>query len=354
MDKVVIIINNFSVGGAERLVIDDINEMLSRKVDTKLITLKKEGEKTLKNLCDISDANWEVIDFKNLYDVSSWWKLVTILKKWKPDLLITHLWYSNTIGRIAGYISRVPTIISFEHNVYDSVKTKKQFIADRVLQRLSTKIIAVSDIVKNSLISHKIKPSKIEVLLNAVNLDLYGNTVKEKNKDFTFLFIGRLIRQKGIDVLIKSFSKIDGSVLLIVGEGEDRQSLEKLSNDLGVGDRVRFLGVRHDIPDLLSQSDCFVLLSRWEGLSIVLLEAVASGIPIIVSDFEGTKEVITDMVDGIIVKREDEVGSAKAMEKVMSDKDLRIKLAENLKVTAKKFSIKRHVDTLLSYVNTSV
>ncbi len=353
MKKILIIINNLGIGGAERLVVDDINEMLTRGVSLKLLTLKNEHEASFIRQCKINKNDWTTIPFGNLYNIHSWWTVIRFINSYKPDVVFTHLWYSNTIGRIASKLSGVPKIMSFEHNVYDTLKSKKMFFVDCVLQLFSHKIIAVSDSVKQSLIKHNIKEKRIEVLLNGIDLSKYQNlNIKtldgEEKKDFTFVFIGRLNHQKGVDILLKAFASVKNSKLIIVGDGAEKEQLAGLSKELKIEERVKFLGVRKDIPKILSYSDCFVLPSRYEGFGIVVLEAMAAGKPIIVSNFAAASEMIKDGYNGIIFPIENIDALAKKMSVIAVEKKQGEYLMKNAQNDSKNFSIQKHTDFLLS------
>jgi len=355
MKKILIIINNFGVGGAERLVIDQSQEILSRKkFILKVITLKKEGKNTLSDQLD-ADTDWKILNFKSIFDFRRYFSLYKEIREYDPDIMFTHLWFSNTVGRIIGKIAGVKKIISFEHNVYDSLKTKKMFFMDWILQVFSYKIIAVSGAVKHSLIKHKVDKNKIEVVLNGIDVSKYGIfNIKELDgkvkKDFVFVFIGRLIYQKGVDVLIKAFSFLDKGELIIVGDGVERKNLEELANNLGVSDRVKFVGIRKDIPQILSYSDCFVLPSRYEGLPMVLLEAVASKKIIVVSDFESGKEIIEDGINGMVFPIEKELILKDKLLLAMNDDKNIFNIKSMIDKTSQKISVVYNVDKILYFI----
>lgn len=359
MKKILIVINRLGVGGAERLVIDDMNEMLNRGINVRLLTLSPEKrENSLAADCNIPLEKWEIIHFKNFLALSSWFLFFRFVREYKPDVVISHLWYANTISRIVSKFCGIKTHLAFEHNVYDLVKTKKMFFIDRVLQRFSTKIIAVSEAVKESLVRHKITRNKILTLSNGVDTSRYLNIRDEKlrkelnaKNEFVYIFIGRLIEQKGVDILLKAFAKVDSGLLLLVGDGVDKEKLLDLVDKLGLQKRVHFLGIRRDIPSLLAISDCFVLPSRYEGLPIVLIEAIVSGRAIIISDFDAGKELITDGENGLIVPRENPEILSIAMRRIQEDENLRNGLKIQVGLDAKKFSIKHHVDALLHISN---
>jgi glycosyltransferase involved in cell wall biosynthesis len=169
---------------------------------------------------------------------------------------------------------------------------------------------------------------------------------KKKNK-FTFIFIGRLIKQKGVDILLRAFAQLKESELLIVGSGLEEDDYKSLAKELKIENNVKFLGIRKDIPDLLAYADCFVLPSRYEGLPMVLLEAVASKKVIILSDFESAREIIKDNENGFVVQREDWQGLAKVMDLVKNDPEVFGKIKSGVASDSLKFSIKTHVDFLV-------
>ena len=361
--KILIIINNLGVGGAERLVVDDVKEMLRIGVDVTLVTLRPEPQKSFARELSLGGDNFKCISFYNLFDVSSWFKLVRFIRKSKSNLVITHLWFANTIGRIAAAFAGAKNIISFEQNVYDTVKTRKMFFIDWCLQFFSTKIIAVSEAVKKSLIRHGIQKNRIEIIRNSVDLSKFSSTHNRSalrtelgipEDTFLYVFIGRLIHQKAVDVLIKAFKNLNladpNTNLLIVGQGKDRGGLEDLVRENGLDDRVVFAGVRNDIPQILFSSDCFILPSRHEGLPLVLAEALASGAAIIVSDFEAAGELITHEKNGLIVPREDVPALAEAMGRIKTDTNLRTRLAMEAKKSAESLSISNHVGAILGFL----
>jgi len=357
--KILVVINRFGVGGAERLVVDDINEMLRRGIDVRLLTLVPERlSNSIALDCCITSEKWKTINFRNLLSISSWFSFISFLKEYKPDVVMSHLWYSNTISRIVSRICGIKIHLAFEHNVYDLVKTRKMFFIDRLLQGLSTKIVAVSETVKESLMRHRISHNRILVVHNGIDTSRYLNIQIDKLKgelnikdEFVYIFIGRFINQKGVDILLNAFVKVKTGHLFLVGDGTDKDKLQQLAVRLDIQKRVSFLGIRQDIPNLLALADCFVLPSRYEGLPMVLIEAIVSGKAIIISDFESGKELIKDGENGLIVPMENPEMLAQAMFKMQDDKKLRVRLGNQALLEAQRFSIKHHVDTLINISN---
>jgi glycosyltransferase involved in cell wall biosynthesis len=135
--------------------------------------------------------------------------------------------------------------------------------------------------------------------------------------------VGRLDPVKDQAMLLRAFSRVHEvlprAALLLIGDGALRGELETLAGSLGIGARVRFLGDRDDVPDLLGGLDLFVLPSRSEGYSIALLEACASGLPIVATDVGGNREIVEDRCNGRLVPAGDERAFAEAMRELLDD-----------------------------------
>ncbi len=355
---IVFMINVLRIGGAERLVIDDINELLARGINVKLITFLSEKEgKTLAGALRIERDSWIQFPCTSVYDVRGYWRIISCLRQWKPTALITHLWFANTVGRIAGVFAGVRTVIVFEHNVYDDVKTKKQFFVDRCLQHVTSKIVAVSEAVHASLVCHGISSSKILVLHNASAQTSSGGLSKTEARialslrpdEFYYMYLGRLVPQKGVDLLLEAFSACPHGTLLIVGGGPEREALQKQS--VSLGSRVVFLGMRTDVETCLRAADCFVLPSRYEGFGITILEAFANGLPVIASSVDGIKEIVQHGVNGWLVSPQDVAGLTHALQLLYQDADLRDRLSAQGLKDVERFGIHRHVDALLELIS---
>lgn len=354
MKKLLFVINNLGVGGAERQIVDDALAFSKKGYQVTFLTLRNEFEKSIIQEIQGAEIQIKKIVFKNIFDISAHRTFIHWLQQEQFAVIISHLWFANTIVRLAGIVVRKQKIMCFEQNVYDNLKTWKMFLIDRILQYYCYKIFAVSSTVKDSLIRHGIQSQRIEVLHNSVDLDKYQKAEKMIISNvpadaFKFLFVGRLIYQKAVDILLQAFAQVPKGVLLIAGQGSDRESLEQLAQKLGVADRVFFLGVISNIPNLMKSCDVFILPSRYEGLALVAVEAMATPLPIIISDFPATADIITHEQEGIIVPRENISELTNACIKLLNDAELRNYLKNNAFEKVKHFSLDRHTTILESY-----
>lgn len=196
----------------------------------------------------------------------------------------------------------------------------------------------------------------IDVIYNGIDIEEFRPAApsplagegRGEGRAFTILCVARLIPRKGIDYLVKALpviSKVHPDVrLVIVGEGNMEQELKKLASELGVKERVDFRGyVRHDeLPGIYRDADIFVLPSLWEGMSNTLLEAIASGLPVIVTETGGTAELVKDIGkgrgNGIIIPKQDPEAISEAVVRLLSDRELSATMGKRSREIALEFS----------------
>ena len=142
------------------------------------------------------------------------------------------------------------------------------------------------------------------------------------------LSVARLDRQKGQVYLLQASARVPEAVLVLVGDGPDRQMLEAQTLELGVSDRVILMGYRRDLPELLAACDVFVMSSLWDGLSLSILEAMAAGKPVIATDVGGAHEAVEHGATGLLVPPADPVALADTIRIVLSDSRLAQALAD--------------------------
>lgn len=359
MKQVYIIIDRMDVGGAQQIAVGEVRELLRRGSAVTLVTFREETDYSLMRSIP-RECERIVVPFSSLYDLKALLQLSRLLHTRQPDVIITHLWQANTIGRIAAFLANTHSrLISFEHNVYDTVKSRKQFFVDRLLQRWCRKIAVISHSVRDSVVAHGISQQRIVLIHNAIDITQFSEAqpsgIRRElgigDDTFLYLHVGRLVPQKGVDILLRAFARQEEGVLALAGDGIDRAAHEALARELGIERRAFFLGIRQDIPALMRSADCFVLASRWEGFGIVLVEAMAAGLPIIATRVDGIQEVVEEGKSGLLVSPEDAEAFAEAMRQMRVDQHRRSSLIARGQERARRFSIERHVDEILTAVS---
>jgi glycosyltransferase involved in cell wall biosynthesis len=146
----------------------------------------------------------------------------------------------------------------------------------------------------------------------------------------------------------KKVTSASNAKLLLLGRGDQEQYLRQLAVDLGIVGEVNFLGIRNDIPDIMSFADCFVLASRHEGFPLVILEAMASKLPIVCTNFLGGRDIIHNGVEGLVTEVGDTTAFADSMKKIYENEVLRKELVKNASIKVQEFGIEKYVDKLLA------
>lgn len=266
--------------------------------------------------------------------------------RYRPNIVHTHLFSAGFWGRIAASMSGVPVIIHTEGGMLFEEKKWKRMPAERLLARVSDRIICVAQCIKEHLIeAGGLIAETLVVIPNGVRADdLLGKQLRPMGNPPVLFSAGRLARVKGFDVLIEAFAQLDNfrGKLVLAGDGPEANSLKRLAYSLGIADRVEFLGYRKDVCNLLDNVDLYVAPSRSEGLSNSILEAMAAGVPVVATDVGGNRELLNDV--GYIVNPNDPAALAKTIASAIADSDTTTKLVSNARQrVAETYTLERMV-----------
>lgn len=297
------IITSFDIGGAEQFVLDLCRRFDRTQFEVNVVAVVRGGP--LRSEFHDAGIPTDVIGKTTKLGISTIRTLTEFLRMPKPDIVHTHLFGGDTWGRIAAIRAGVSHIVSTEHNVnLDEGFVKR--IVKRQLANHTDRIIAVSDAVRSySVLVEHLSPGKVFVIPNGVDLNQFRPQPRTPHEGVRFMSIGRLVRQKGFDILLDAFAicreALPNATLTIVGDGPLRPHLEDQARTYHIADRITFLGFRRDLADLYQRADIAVFPSRWEGLGIAAIEASACGLPVIASAVGGLQEVVRDHETGILV-----------------------------------------------------
>ena len=257
-----------------------------------------------------------------------------LIERTRPTVLHSHLFRAHLAARLAGAARRTPVTVATEHQA-DPRRWAVRLA--RWATRRATRVTAVSDAVRRHLVRHGFPPDRVCAIPNGIDPEPFDRADPLPRSELGLpddaqvaLFVGRLTRQKGVDVLLRALSALAADLprlhVLIAGDGPDRATLQQLATRLNVADRVRFLGRRDDVPRLMATADAAVLPSRWEGLSLVLLEAMAARLPVVAAAVEGHSEVIEDGATGLLVPPEEPAALGGALRRAVTDAPLGARL----------------------------
>lgn len=274
-------------------------------------------------------------------------QLKKILKNDPPDILHLHLWNPGSCRyAFSSFDPKITRLITTEHDPFQLKGVKNTF--KKACLKKTDHTIAVSNANKELILSlYPELKEKITTIHNGIDIDAFEkqilnfstqnrNTIKKDlfkadPKDFIILSIAALHPRKGLLYLIDSYKevrkKFPKSKLVIVGEGPEKKSLEKLIKKLELDNHVLLLGQQENIPQILKSSDLFVLPSITEAFGLVLLEAMAASKPIIASQTGGIPEIVENRKSGILVEPKNSEKLAEAICDLMRNEALQQKLA---------------------------
>jgi glycosyltransferase involved in cell wall biosynthesis len=264
--------------------------------------------------------------------------LARMLRAERPAIFHAHLSWPLAAkwALAASVLARLPTVATIQL-IPEFRLERSSRLQLRALAAGVDRYIAVSRDVATELAERFGWPAaKIEVGYNAVEIERFGGPPPAGLREQIggdaerplVLTPARLDEQKGHPVLLRAAAELPGVDFVLAGEGPERAGLEALAGELGIAERVHFLGYRDDIPQLLAACDVFALPSLYEGSSLAVLEAMASGRPVVSSAIGGTDELIDDGVDGLLVAPGDAAGLASALRRLLDDAELRKAFAE--------------------------
>ena len=292
-------------GGAEKFTLDLLNNLDKEHFSPTVIFYKRSGffYEDFKN----SGAEIIMLPIRRRLSFLNFFNLVKTLKTIKPDIVHTQLggdYYGFFTGRLAG----VKYFVSTLQNVETNQAFFRRWLVGFCLRRFN-KIIAISRaVVADAVKRYKLKTVPV-IIYNGLEIDKFLNDSRlyQKPEIATIGSIGRLVPQKNFPVLISALQKIKDRpfACLIAGDGSDHLKLQDLINKAGLEKKILLLGNQKNIKAFLDSLDIFVLPSAWEGLGIAALEAGLNALPVIVSDVDGLKEVVTDGEDGWYFKSGD-------------------------------------------------
>ena len=272
-------------------------------------------------------------------------KLKKIIAQLKPDILHTHLNKAEFFGNLAGFLSKKPLIISTKHNDDKFLQKAIIRIGHFLMSIPNDGIICISAHVEKYIKKIGVWP-KVTIKTIHYGIDAKGfesnidnslvphfKTALSKGKLYLLGTVARLEEQKGLQYLIEAVSyvskKRNDFHLIIVGDGPLVASLKDKVKKLDIENFISFTGKRSDVPAVMKSLDIFILPSLWEGFGLVLLEAMAAGIPVIASNVSAIPEVIKHNENGFLVAPKNPDALAEKILLLLENKDLRRKMGIN-------------------------
>ncbi len=358
--RVLHIITNLGIGGAERLVVSAARGLPRDRFESVICCLTDRGPLAREVEADGVTVHC-VNAFPGLSNPLAFTRLVSIIGSVQPTIVHTHLQAPNLYGRLAACLVRVPIVIATEHNVYTG-KARRYIAVERMLARLTSALVAVSSEVQQFLGRQLRLPlARIQVIRNGVaapqptteGVAALNARIGAVPTQLRLATIASLTSKKGHDVLLRALALLAGRGLCVAavfaGDGPERARLELIAADLKLRDSVHFLGAVSNPADVLSATDLFVLPSLVEGLPLALLEAMRAGKPIVATSVGGVPEAVTSGINGLLVAPADDLALADAIAILAASPQQRAELGDQARARADRdFTEERYIGELAS------
>lgn len=356
--KVLYIITSLGLGGAEKLLLHYLRNLDKDKYSLYVCCFREKPDDLIPEMSEFA----EIINLKikNKFNPIVIISIIKLVQKIKPDIIHTHLFQPRVYTTIAQIFSKRPVLITQKHSIVNPRKHHLFILFEMLSIRLNDKVIAISESVKKSLKKYEFIPeNKILVLPNCIDYKKFHNIsereIIQNKKEIVIGIVGRLEIEKGIKYLLLAMkiilTKFPNARLEIIGDGSQSKELKELSKKLGISNSVIFFGKFTDVIPFYNKMDVFVLPSILEGFGIVLLEAMAAGVPVIATHVDGIKEVVIDGECGILVPPKNPEAIASSFTRLIENPQLTKKIIEEGFKRAKLFDVQEHVMKLDSLYN---
>lgn len=276
-------------------------------------------------------------------------KLTRLFRAQRFDIVHTHSSKTGILGRLAGRLAGVPVLMHTVHGyAFPAARNAFQSWLYLTLEWLGARITDALVLLKQDDLDlararlhvaedrlHLV-PNGVDVERYAPRIDAARSLIRQEQLGINdgcvaIGMVGRLWQQKNPDCFVRAAISLlrSGQVqarFFLIGDGELRAGLEACIREAGFADSIRILGWRNDVEELLAGLDVFVLPSRWEGLSLAILEAKSAGLPVVVSDIPGNRDLVREGIDGYIFSPDNDEDLAAKLESLIADAGLRRRL----------------------------
>ena len=354
--KILQVIPNLETGGAQKL-LEYIISFLKKKNEVELVVFKRNDTEIEKAI-----ENYGVkVHYLNISNRSP--KAIFKLRQYikKSDVVHVHLFPANYYSVFANLRIRKPLFFT-EHSTHNKRRNHSWLRRLEIwIYRHFTEIICISNDTQRNLecwTKGKLMPERLTVIENGINLKIFENKDSDKSIKEIFgrggvplLMISRFVASKDQATLVRSLKLIDNEEVFIAfaGDGPDRQNVEKLAIELGLNDRVVFLGQRNDIPDLIQKSYIGVQSSNWEGFGLTAVEMMGGGLPVIASNVHGLDKIVEGA--GLLFEKGNEYDLAQQINSLLKDNEFYKKIKVRCLNRSQNYSIEKTAERYLGLYN---
>jgi len=336
--KVLHIVPVLSPGGAERVAVHIVRGLNRNRYEAEVISLGRRMECDLDRLIEEHGISVQYLGKPAGFDYRMYFRLHRVLKDCRPDIIHTHI-------QVLRYA--LPSMLSLKcasllhtvHNLAErEVEPGARWIQGYAFHNGVVPVAVAEEVARSVQRLYGIQ--RCRVISNGIPTEYYARPQTPRSEwraregfrdnDVLFVCVARFAPQKNHELLLKAFAEGPASDpnahVILVGEGALQERLEDQAKNLGLARRVHFLGLRTDIPDVLGATDVFVLSSDYEGSPLSVMEAMASGLPIVSTAVGGVPDLFENGKEGLIVQPGDVQGLSNSMAYLLGNREARVSL----------------------------
>ena len=354
--RILFVSTSTTVGGAEKTLFALATLIDPRRFPVAGVVSLKPGGLYARRLAERGVAV-ETLGIARTAALSDAKRLAAVIDRERPDVVHAVMYQAIQLARLAKPLTSAPFKLVSSPRINYRSRPLWTLLVDRWLKERDDVLIAECEASRGFLLKKLgYKPSKVITIRNGVDLAVPPASKADREKkrrelgldagDVLVGALGRLDRQKGFSTLIEAMARLKGTPLrcVLLGDGPERARLEALIYKRGLGDRVRLLGEKDEIPSWLSAFDLYCLPSLWEGLPNSLLEAMALGLPVVASGVDGVPEAVTSGTDGLLVPPAEPAALAEALKTLAGDPGKRAALGAAAKAAVgERFTLGRMI-----------
>jgi glycosyltransferase involved in cell wall biosynthesis len=325
MIRVMQVLPDFGPGGAERVAADLLTHLDASEFSVSAISLYPFRGSALDEELYRRGVPVAYLGKRRGPDPRMYGRIRRTLARIRPQVVHTHLYVLRYVLPML-LLRRSCVMVHTVHNVAEREVEPGTRWVNRLAFRAGVTPVTIAHAVDES-VQRLYGVTSATMIPNGVDVAAYGCAATPRDAwraahglrddEIVYLCVGRLYAQKNHALLLRAFAamarKQTGARLVVIGEGELRRALEAQATALGIAARVRFLGIRRDVPDALAASDVFVLASDYEGHPLSVMEAMAAGLPVVATAVGGVPELVTEGKTGLLVPAGDADALAAAM-----------------------------------------
>jgi sugar transferase (PEP-CTERM/EpsH1 system associated) len=286
----------------------------------------------------------ETLERKPGLDWRCFWRLSQALRRARADVIHAHQYTPFFYSLVARLLSRRPAVLFTEHGRHQpDYPRRKRILANRLLLQRRDRVVAVGEAVRQALIVNEGIPApRIQVVYNGVDFEQFAHRPAERDcvrrelgladDELVVIQVARLDYLKDHQTAIRTLGRVCRSLprvrLVLVGEGPEMPRIEAQIQEKGLAGRVLFVGLRKDVPRLLQAADLFLLTSTSEGIPLTVIEAMATGLPVVSTRVGGLPEMLEDGESGFLAPAGDDAGLASAILRLSGDPDFRKRVGQ--------------------------